>query len=106
MGKGRVRRQFGSVETLPSGRYRARYEYEGIWVSAPATFATKADANVWLSGVQTDLARGTWVDPRAGKETLRTYAERWLRGRSDLRPTTRAKYGYLLGHHVYPKLGG
>jgi integrase len=104
--RNRGRRHFGSIETLPSGRYRARYEHEGAWVSAPATFATKADANVWLSGVQTDLARGAWVDPRAGRETLRTYAERWLRGRSDLRPTTRAKYEYLLGHHVYPKLGG
>ncbi|MGH9105800.1 MAG: hypothetical protein ACRDZX_08185 [Acidimicrobiales bacterium] len=101
----RRRRLFGSIEVLPSGRYRARYQHEDAWVSAPATFATKADTNVWLSGVQTDLVRGTCVDPQAGRETLRTYAERWLRGRSDLRPTTRAKYEYLFGHHVYPKLG-
>ncbi len=101
----RSRRQFGSVEKLPSGRYRARYRYDGAWLSAPRTFITKADANAWLAGAQTDLGRGTWVDPQPGKESLQSYAEGWLKARSDPRPTTRAKYEYLLNRHVFPKLG-
>ncbi len=101
----RSRRQFGSVEKLPSGRYRARYRYDGDWLSAARTFTTKADANAWLAGAETDLGRGTWVDPQPGKESLQSYAEGWLKARSDLRPTTRAKYEYLLNKHVFPKLG-
>ena len=46
----RSRRQFGSVEKLPSGRYRARYRYDGDWLSAARTFTTRADANAWLAG--------------------------------------------------------
>ncbi len=61
-------RQFGSVEKLPSGRYRARHRYEGAWLSAPTTFTTKADANAWLAKPQTDLGRGTWVDRNRGRK--------------------------------------
>ena len=32
-------------------------------------------------------------------------AEAWLTARSDLRPTTRAKYDYLLCGQVFPRLG-
>jgi len=27
------------------------------------TLPTKADAQAWLSGVETDIKRGTWLDP-------------------------------------------
>jgi Phage integrase, N-terminal SAM-like domain len=102
---GRSRRQFGSVEKMPSGPYRARYHYDGAWLSAPRTFSTKADANPWLSGAQTDLGRGIWVAPQPERQSLQSYAEGWLKARSDLRPTTRAKYEYLLDRHVFPRLG-
>jgi integrase len=66
---------------------------------------TKADAQACLSATETDLGRGQWADPLAGNVALRTYAKDWLDGRSDIRDTTRAKYGYLLERHVLPKLG-
>jgi hypothetical protein len=69
------------------------------------TFTTKADANAWLAREQADRSRGAWVDPKSGKETLEAYATRWLDGRSDLRETTRAKYGDLLRRHILPVLG-
>jgi integrase len=53
----------------------------------------------------TELRRGTWVDPKAGQVSLRSYAETWLSSRPDLRPSTRAKYRYLLGRHIFPGLG-
>lgn len=69
------RRQFGNVRKLPSGRWQARYEVEGgRSVTAPIAFRTKADATRWLAGVETDRAKGTWVDPSQGRTALDTYA--------------------------------
>jgi integrase len=99
-----ARREFGSVSKLPSGKWRARYFRDGAWRSKN-TFRTKADAVVWLAATQTDLDRGTWIDPAAGQETLSIYANRWLAGRTDLRPTTRNKYESLLRLHLLPDLG-
>ena len=99
------RSSFGNVRRRTSGRWQTRYFVEGTWHTGPNTFATKADASAWLAREQADRSRGTWVDPRAGKETVESYATRWLAGRSDLRPTTRAKYEGLLCRHILPTLG-
>lgn len=96
---------FGNVRRRSSGRWQARYRHEGAWYTAPHTFQAKADATAWLSTIQADILRGAWVDPRAGKQTFEDYAESWLAGRSDLRPTTRAKYDQLLRGHLIPKFG-
>ena len=103
---GKGRRHFGSVRKLPSGRYQARYLHAGAECVAPATFVTKADALAWLAAAETDIHRGAWVTPAAGKTTLAEYGRSWLAGRSDLRPVTRAKYEHMLERHVLPALGG
>ena len=52
------RRAWGTVRRLPSGRYQARYpDGSGKQISAPQTFATKADGNRWLAKVQTERAQ-------------------------------------------------
>ena len=62
-----TRRRFGSVRRLPSGRWQARYwDAAGNRLTAPTTFATKTDAQRWLSAAETDMARGDWHDPRLG----------------------------------------
>jgi hypothetical protein len=94
------RRHFGSVRKLPSGRYQARYWHLGESPVAPSTFATKADALAWSSGAETDIHRGAWTAPKAGKTSLSEYARGWLGGRSDLRPVRRSKYGHMLERHV------
>ena len=69
------RRGFGNVRKLPSGRWQARYWLPGGGhLAAPGTFATKAEANRWLSTVEADRARGLWVDPRAGRIRLERLA--------------------------------
>jgi integrase len=99
------RRHFGSVRKLPSGRYQARYWHAGSTHIAPATFTTKADALAWLSAAETDIHRGAWTAPKAGKVTLSEFTQSWLLGRSDIRPVTRAKYEHMLERHVLPTLG-
>jgi integrase len=66
---------------------------------------TKADALATLAAIEADLRRGAWIDPRAGKMTLRVYAEEWLDQRNDLAFRTKELYTYLLESHVIPSLG-
>jgi len=100
------RQPWGSVRTLPSGRFQARYRVDGVLHTAPTTFATKRDADTFLAEVRTMLERGTWVNPAAGKMTLEEYATRWLAKRVQLRIRTRELYEGLLRLHILPTLGG
>lgn len=104
------RRRFGRVRKLSSGRWQARYpDARGTLVAAPQTFPTKTAADRYLANVETDISRGNWFDPRAGQQTLRTYADRWLvtrrvKGRP-LAPRTHELYRWQLDRHVLPVLG-
>jgi integrase len=100
------RRTFGNVRRLQSGRYQARYlDPSGHRHRAPRTFATVADANGWLSATEAEIARGAWVDPRAGTITFAEYAASWLESRPGLRPRTVELYQSLLDRHLVPALG-
>jgi len=100
------RRAFGSVRRLPSGRWQARYyDLQARPHTGPATFATKTDANRYLATVEADLTRGAWNNPRLAKTTFGEWAERWQQTTTNLRPTTRSLYGYLLGRFLLPTFG-
>ncbi|MGB9113255.1 MAG: site-specific integrase [Acidimicrobiales bacterium] len=99
------KRHFGSVRRLRSGRFQALYWHDGKRRVAEQVFATKGEALSYLSGVETDVRRGAWIDQTRGKVTLAAWATQWLNGRTDLRPATRAKYQNLLDRHVVPILG-
>ena len=102
----RSRRRYGAIRKLPSGRYQARYrDGFGTLQPAPDTFATKGEAERWLGAVETDQARGTFIDPRAGRTTVDAWAEEWLRTKRGQRANTlardRAALAYLrpvVGH--------
>jgi integrase len=73
------RRPFGAIRRLPSGRWQARYrEPSGRMVAAPSTFMSKGDASRWLAIAESDLARGQFFDPRAGRITFGQWADQWL----------------------------
>ena len=100
-----ARRDFGSVRKLPSGRFQATYWHNGVRHLGEETFTQKSDATSWLSTVETDIIRGSWIDPRAGKVTLTEYANGWIDRRPDLGARTRDKYRGLLDRHIHPRLG-
>lgn len=55
-----ARAPFGSVGLLPSGRFRARYTGpDGRKRTAPETFASKADADRWLTVTHAAMLQGT-----------------------------------------------
>lgn len=105
-----AQRIFGTIETLPSGRYRAKYAGpDGKRHSAPTTFIRKSDASGWLATQEAAIIAGKWKPPSAlkavGRLTLADYAEKWLQQR-DLRPKTRYDYAKLLDRQILPGLGG
>ena len=101
------RRHFGHLQRERSGRYRASFidPYTRKRVYGPTTFATKADANQWLSTVQTDVARGDHLDPAGNDISFEAFAKAWLADKQALRPTTVELYSYLLNSHLLPTFG-
>lgn len=97
-----AKRRFGSVRQYRSGRWTASYiDPTGLRRNSPETFATKTDAEVWLSQVEADLTRGDWTDPDAGAVNFEEYALRWVDERG-LAPTSDELYRRLLRLHLLP----
>ncbi len=69
------------------------------------TFDRKVDAERWLAQVETDKARGQWVDPAAGRITFEAWFAEWMATTTDLRPNTRALYEYLGRRYLLPGFG-
>lgn len=100
------RRKFGAVRQLPSGRWQARYpDKDGLLRAAPDTFDTKREAEIWLTQVEADQARGDWLDPDAGAIDFLAYATTWI-GERGLAPTTDELYRRLLRLHLEPTFAG
>lgn len=80
----------GTVDELPSGRWRARYAAPDGKRRA-STFATESDARAWLAVAHADLTRRVWKAPEHGKRTVGACA-RDHPTRTDLRGSTRVLY--------------
>ena len=91
-----VRRHFGSIRKLPSGRYQASYWHNVTRHVAPETFTSKADAQRWLSNIETVIHNGEWVDPAGGRMTVAELADRWKRSDPSKRSSTRARDDAIL----------
>jgi len=84
-------------------RWRARY-FDPDGLERARTFARKADAERFLAGVESDKSRGLYVDPAAGRITVKEYATAW-RASQVHRPTTAAAFESHLRIHILPSLG-
>lgn len=82
-----------TVVKTPSGRYVAKLKSGREYV-ASKVFDTKREANAWLARERAAMAGG--IDPRAGKERVRSALERWL----EVRRTTVAKKTYRADQDV------
>jgi hypothetical protein len=101
-GKGRQRR-FGSIRRLPSGRYQARYPGpDGVRRAAGDTFATKTEAQDWLTLKEAEILEGDWIDPEAAEVPVPDYAATWIDERPGLRRKTILTYRGLLRKHIAP----
>lgn len=97
-----AKRRFGAVRQYASGRWTASYvDPTGLRRRAPETFATKTDADIWLSQIEADLTRGDWTAPDAGAVDFEEYALRWVDERK-LAATMEELYRRLLRLHILP----
>lgn len=102
----RRRSGFGTVEKLPSKRYRTRWlGPDGLRVTGEQTFLTIADARAFLATVETDLLRQTYRAPRTSTVTFGDYGARWVQMRPGLKDSTRHQYGIDFRRHLEPYLG-
>jgi integrase len=77
----------------PTGRQRSK------------SFGRKVDAQQYCNTIETDLARRDWIDPRTAKETIGSWAERWIATTHHLKPTTRQGYESIVTKHLLPQFG-
>jgi integrase len=86
-------------------RYKVRYiDPDGQERSKSYPDKKLKDARAFLAKVETDKLTGDYIDPEAGKTTLREYCDNWLKGQSQdesSQRTIRSK----LEKQVYPCLG-
>jgi hypothetical protein len=86
-------------------RYRARYVGpDGTEKSKSFPDGQKRIAEKWLSGIEADMSRGQYIDPRAGRLTVRQHAERWLASLT-MDPGTFVSTEQRIRLHVLPHLG-
>lgn len=92
-----------SIARRPDGTYRPRFR-DATAKEHARHFKRKVDAQRWLDEMTAAMVTGQYVDPAAGRLTLREYAEQW-RATQVHRPTTAAHVETMLRRHVYPALG-
>jgi len=86
-------------------RYRVRY-YNDEGRERSKSFPDKklGKAEDFLVSVQHDVLSGVFVDQKAGQETFRTYAMKWLKGQSQDAATVQTVSSRLRAQ-IYPFLG-
>lgn len=74
-------------------RWLARWHEAGTGKERSRAFDTKGQAEAFLARLHTQLADGTWVDPKLGLGvTVGEYADRWLKTKSGLAESTIVSY--------------
>lgn len=96
-----------SIQTRDTSRgrvYDVRYRGpDGREISR--TFLTKRDALEFEAQQRTAKSRGTWIDPRGSKITMRDLGAEWLESNPTKRDSTWARDESALRVHVYPDIG-
>jgi integrase len=97
-------KRIASAEHGQGKRWQARWR-DDAGRQRKQNHERRADAERALATVKTDLARGVYLDPAAGKATLGEYAEAWCAAQT-FDETTREAVALRLRLHVLPQIGG
>ncbi len=93
-----------SIDKRPGGKWRARYRECPGGPQRTRQFDRKVDAERWLDGIRGDLARGIYVDPKAGRTSFGRFAEAWLKAQT-FEESTREAVASRLRVHILPTFG-
>ena len=69
------------------------------------TFDRKADAERFLTTVESAKLTGSYIAPAASRLTVGIWAQRWLDCQTHLKPSTRERYAGILPGAHRPTLG-
>ena len=96
----------GSIRRAPrTNRWEARYR-DPYGAQRTATFDRKSDAQAFLGAIETDMHRGTWVDPALGNLRFSDFVEEsFLPTRTGLELTSQARDLSYLRTHILPVFG-
>src|SRR5919204_4708141 len=67
------------IRKTPTGRYKVWWRLDD-GTQGSRTFDTRDQARDFKHDLLARLARGSWVDPRLGKQTFETWAREWWEG--------------------------
>ena len=76
---------------------------EGRWQSQSCS--TSKEARRVKAEIETSIARGAYIDVTRGQVLAGEWADRWLRTKGNLSPSTRAGYEGILKLQVKPRWG-
>ena len=93
-------------ETAKGVRYRVRYRDESGAMKS-RSFNKKSDAARFERDTLAALERGTYVDPRAGRQTVSEFAEHWMSTAEKMwRPSTQRRMEMIVRTEIVPRWGG
>ena len=92
-----------SIKRREDGRWRARYRDDAGKEHA-RHFGRKTDAQRWIDETTAAVVTGQYVDPKAGRMTVREYATTWQAAQVTREHTTR-NTDVALRLHVLPTIG-
>jgi integrase len=92
-----------SIKKRPSGSWRARYRDDSGKEHAKH-FGRRVDAQRWIDEQTTAIMTGQFVDPKAGRLSVREYAAGWERSQVGRNQTLR-NLDVALRRHILPRLG-
>jgi integrase len=92
-----------SITKRDNGQWRARYR-DAASREHSKHFARKVDGQRWLDETTAAVITGQYVDPKAGKTTVREYARAW-QGAQVCRENTARNIEVALRIHVLPTIG-
>jgi integrase len=78
-----------------SARFDARYR-DPDGQQRSRTFRTYTEAQRFLTDITADINHRRYINPSAGDTPLGVYAQTWLDGKHDLRPSTRLMYQRII----------
>ncbi|MFI9817608.1 tyrosine-type recombinase/integrase [Saccharothrix variisporea] len=99
----------GENKRIPNARHGKGKRWLAVWHDPDGNektkaFAKKTPADLHWQAQETDVERGEYHDPKAGKETFDSYYPKWRKSRKR-DPATLAKYDSVYRLHVKPVFG-
>jgi integrase len=92
-----------SIKKREDGQWRARYRDDSGKEHA-RHFARRVDAQRWIDETTASVVTGQYVDPKAGRTTVRQYADAWQAAQVT-REHTKRNTDIALRLHVLPHIG-